>query len=142
MKVELGLGLLLAYAIAASAAPLPNECKLPAFSEAAIHGNANARAYAAIGNWFADHDDRKCAVAAFEETVRLDPHFAPALGDLGIATVVDARILRQSDQIGRIHSGLLADLTAVQGDPTVDISALRRVVMVMKDGVVATPGLR
>jgi imidazolonepropionase-like amidohydrolase len=52
------------------------------------------------------------------------------------ATAVDARILRQSEQIGRIRPGLLADLVAVQGDPTVDISAVRRVVMVMKDGVV------
>ncbi len=52
------------------------------------------------------------------------------------ATAVDARILRQSDRIGRIHPGLLADLTAVRGDPTADILAVRDVDLVVKNGVV------
>lgn len=60
------------------------------------------------------------------------------------ATAVDARILRQADQLGRIHPSLLADLVAVQGDPTADISALRRVQLVVKGGVVVRepPGAR
>ena len=52
------------------------------------------------------------------------------------ATAVNARILRESDLLGRIRPGLLADLVAVQGDPTADMSALRHVLFVMKAGAV------
>ena len=52
------------------------------------------------------------------------------------ATAVDARILRQDTRFGRIRPGLLADLVAVQGDPTQDITAVRKVVLVVKGGAV------
>jgi imidazolonepropionase-like amidohydrolase len=52
------------------------------------------------------------------------------------ATAVDARILRQEGRIGSIRPDLLADLVAVEGDPTRDITAARRVRLVIKGGVV------
>lgn len=55
---------------------------------------------------------------------------------LRACTSVAARILRQSERLGRIAPGLRADLAAFAGDPSRDIEALKQPVLVVKDGTV------
>jgi imidazolonepropionase-like amidohydrolase len=55
---------------------------------------------------------------------------------LETATTRAAELLKLSDQIGSIEAGKAADIIAVSGDPTTDITAMEHVVFVMKDGKV------
>jgi len=52
------------------------------------------------------------------------------------ANSLAAEAMRLSDQIGSIATGWQADIIALDGDPLKDITAVRRVVFVMKGGVV------
>ncbi|HEU0099799.1 MAG TPA: amidohydrolase family protein [Allosphingosinicella sp.] len=50
------------------------------------------------------------------------------------ATSANARFFRVGDRLGAVRPGLLADLVAVDGDPTLDIATLGRVRLVLKGG--------
>src|SRR5262249_49026257 len=52
------------------------------------------------------------------------------------ANSLGAEALGMADQIGSIAPGLQADIIALDGNPVQDITAVRRVVFVMKGGVV------
>jgi imidazolonepropionase-like amidohydrolase len=55
---------------------------------------------------------------------------------LKAATITAAAVLGKEKELGRIETGYSADLVAVDGDPLVDVKALARPVVVVKDGMV------
>jgi imidazolonepropionase-like amidohydrolase len=60
----------------------------------------------------------------------------PTVAAIKSATSVAARVLHMENQIGQVKQGLFADLVAVDGDPTKEVAALRRVTFVMKNGTI------
>jgi imidazolonepropionase-like amidohydrolase len=55
------------------------------------------------------------------------------------ATLGAARIMKQDRTLGSITSGKLADLVLIDGNPTVNISDVRKSVVTVKDGVIYKP---
>ncbi len=55
------------------------------------------------------------------------------------ATSVNADVFGYGNLIGRIKKGLMADIIAIEGDPTADIRNIRKIKLVMKNGVVYFP---
>jgi imidazolonepropionase-like amidohydrolase len=72
-------------------------------------------------------------VAQFADMVRLG---MKPLATLRAATSAAAKLLSVDDTRGTLEAGKLADVIAVPGDPSADVSAVEKVLFVMKDGVV------
>jgi imidazolonepropionase-like amidohydrolase len=60
----------------------------------------------------------------------------PPIEALRAATVYAADLLGQSDQLGTLETGKVADIVAGEGDPLQDITVMQRVRFVMKQGMV------
>ena len=73
---------------------------------------------------------------AEELVVRVDEGGQNPMDALVSATSRAARSLGLEDEIGTAAPGFTADLVAVEGNPLEDVTALRRVRFVMRDGVV------
>jgi|SoiMethySBSTD1v2_1073268.scaffolds.fasta_scaffold07114_4 imidazolonepropionase-like amidohydrolase len=73
---------------------------------------------------------------AREIVYRVQKGGQPAMDAIMGATSINADAMGLKDRIGALAPGMEADLIAVEGDPLADISALLRVVFVMKGGKV------
>jgi len=60
----------------------------------------------------------------------------PILEAIHCATVNASELLGESTRLGSIETGKLADIIAVDGDPTKDVKVMGKVKFVMKEGVV------
>jgi imidazolonepropionase-like amidohydrolase len=60
----------------------------------------------------------------------------PPMFTIQAATINAAQLLRHDKELGTVTPGKLADVVAVPGNPIDDISLMRRVSFVMKEGVV------
>lgn len=63
----------------------------------------------------------------------MDEYGMPTMDVLKAATSLNARVFNLTNK-GNLKKGYLADIIAVAGDPTKNISDLRKVILVMKDG--------
>lgn len=58
---------------------------------------------------------------------------------LRIATIGAATVTGRANQLGSVRQGKLADLVLIDGNPLLDMRQIRRVSLVMKDGVIYDP---
>lgn len=58
----------------------------------------------------------------------------PAMESLQSATTISAKLLRADDSLGKIKAGFMADIIALNADPTQDINTMNKVAFVMKNG--------
>ena len=77
---------------------------------------------------------------AAQELVWMVKYGMKPLNVLRSATTVAAELMGWQDRLGALEPGKLADVVAVNGNPVEDITAMKRIIFVMKDGVVYKKG--
>ena len=70
----------------------------------------------------------------WEEFVFMVKNGMPEMEAIQSATMETAKLLKIEDTLGSIEAGKIADIIAVEGDPLDDISVLKDIVLVIKDG--------
>lgn len=75
-----------------------------------------------------------------QAVIELADSGVPPTAALASATSLAARACGLANRTGRLRTGLDADLLLVNGDPTMDITAIRNVRTVVSRGRVANPG--
>lgn len=60
----------------------------------------------------------------------------PIMKTIQAATITNAELLGMADELGKLQAGFIADIVAVDEDPTKNVKTLENVVFVMKEGVV------
>lgn len=84
--------------------------------------------------------DAGAALAAFDEATHLEAELLVGAGwtpaeALNAATLAAAEALGLDSEVGSLESGKLADIAVVLGDPTQDITQLRRIYAVYQHGI-------
>lgn len=85
MKFLLRLSFLLFPVIAVFSKQLPEECTPPASLEQPLRNKPRAQVFAETGAWFEQHSNQRCALAAFQKAVQLEPQSSQGHYTLGAA---------------------------------------------------------
>jgi imidazolonepropionase-like amidohydrolase len=86
-------------------------------------------------NWFG-FGDKSRGETTKAVLIAMSAFGVPTAAALRAATVNAAELLNVGDSVGTLEASKYADLIAVDGDPLADLTALQKIILVMKSGTI------